>query len=1419
MGAEATADRICQLFVKRAMTRRRESFSPSRTSSTRRLVSECLETRTLLSANLGTPDLDVPISSAIVRNVSVPGHLDGVEDAALHDFHGDDLSGKDGPTFRLGMDLTRLYHEYEATARNGSASAIRDFQPSNPLIRSVASSVLVEGVAIDNPAKLQTQLRSLGMTSIDTAGLIVSGWLPMQRIRDLTGLSELRIARPVYHAVTNAGLVPGQGDIALNADDARAAAGVDGSGIHVGVLSDSYNALGGASADIASGDLPANGVTVIEDLPFGSDEGRAMLQLVHDVAPGASLSFATAGTGQAGFANNIRRLADAGADVIVDDISYLLAPVFQDGLVAQAVEEVAADGVAYFSSAGNQSNRSHEGNYDRSDVQDQQGGSGFFHDWDPGPEQDTMQEITVPLFSFQTLTLHWDQPYGSLGGPGPATDVDIYIYAADGQTIVAQSNNVNNIGGDSSEIISFFNIGDLDVDGEAGPDTTFNIAISVADGPDPTLLKYTIWSSLTVNEFYNPSGTVTQHHNTPGGASVAAAAYFNTPAFGEDPPLLNDFSSLGGVPILFDTNGDRLDEREIRLKPDFTGPDGTNTTFFGSDIPNDTDAFPNFFGTSAAAPHLAAVAALMLDSAGGPESLSPDFVYQTMIDSSIDILERTSTFGFGFTTPIPQGQDYDFYSGYGLVDANAAVLSVKFEGIIEGIKFMDLDGDGVRDEGEPGVPNFIIHLDTNGDGYIGVGEPITITDENGYYSFANLESGSYILREAETPGWDLRAPLGTVELELAFGEVPRVDFANAPMFDYGDAPDSYGTSVNAGGPSHGIRPGLHLGATVDGELGVEPSGDGVDDDRIGTNDEDGVVFTSGMLPGQYATASVVATIGDNSPAVLQAWIDFNRNGRWDGDEEQIARDLMLAEGDNTVRFFVPEWAAPGTSFARFRYGYERGIGPLGDAMAGEVEDYQLLIGSNSGTALTVRNDSYSVDPGAANINLDVLANDASGFGTLTITDVTIPSNGGSAEIAADGMSIIYGPAGGFEGTETFTYSVSNGIGSSGQATVTVVVGTPSDITELDAFDDAYDLLLGTSDNRLNVLANDRIPQGVTLTIGNLTEPTRGGTVSVAGDGRAIIYNAAPGFLGTESFAYTLSTSDGQTDTAIVTIDVAPSSEEIQARMTLAVTDTDGNPISQIGVNQEFVLQGSVQDISTPPEGVFAAYVDVNFAADLATATGPISWGPDYPNLRNGSIQPGLLDEIGATASSEILGSAPRLLFSVPMQSTASGTIEFTVDPADIVPRHGWVLFGQSSLLNADALELVGTSLVVGAGGQTAVTNTNSFTNPVNQLDVNADGFVSGIDALLIINRLNRDEGGALSDRSVDDAYIDVNRDGFLSGIDALLVINHLNEDARAAQQADSRESRVADVEAAMADYQSIGEEDDDLVDSLTDDLG
>ncbi len=161
-----------------------------------------------------------------------------------------------------------------------------------------------------------------------------------------------------------------------------------------------------AAANIAVDDLPttaqnppAGGAIVLED-GTGNDEGRAMLQIVHDVAPGATLLFHAAAT-----ANEIEEaildLADprqGNADVIVDDLSYRYAPMFMDGPIAQAVDEAVDSGVSYFTSAGNYANRSYISAFDDSgsDLIRNLVFYGRPHDFDPDPNVvEIYQEVAL----------------------------------------------------------------------------------------------------------------------------------------------------------------------------------------------------------------------------------------------------------------------------------------------------------------------------------------------------------------------------------------------------------------------------------------------------------------------------------------------------------------------------------------------------------------------------------------------------------------------------------------------------------------------------------------------------------------------------------------------------------------------------------------------------------------------------------------------------------------------------------------------------------------------------------------------------------------------------------------------------------------------------------------------------------------
>ncbi|MEM0897709.1 MAG: S8 family serine peptidase [Verrucomicrobiota bacterium] len=586
-------------------------------------------------------------------------------------YHGNDLVGGDGPMSRMDWTIVLTLHRW---IHHSAINPGQPFVHGDDLYPLVNGNMLVEVVCEDGQSwqAVEPAMTNLGATGMSRDGLVINAWMPVVSMTAMSQLGGVDFIRPAYRTTRSAatgGLTVSQGDKAASADLARALVpGFSGEGITVGTLSDSFaratSPATTATQDVANGDLPP-GIEVISE--FGqaaTDEGRGMMQIINDLAPGAAQKFYTAFNGQADFANGIRALATAGCDIIVDDVFYFAEPFFQNGLVAQAVNEVTEGGAVYFSAAGNSGRQSYESPF-RAATGTTGLSGGPLHDFDPGAGVDTFLEITVGVGSSVTIIVQWDQPFFSVSGaPGCQSDIDVLVTGSGaGQFQALNGSLSNNVGGDALEILTFTNPGTIDIDGLPGADTQFNLVFERFTGLSPDVIKVLFFETGTfsVNEFDTQSSTLVGHANAQRAVAVAAAPYFNTPAFGVTPPLLEPFSSPGGSPLLFEDDGTRLAQPLDTAQPRITAPDGGNTTFFGSDLPStfpdETDTFPNFFGTSAAAPHAAAVAALVLEKAGGPGSLLPSDVDRILRDSAIEM-----------GTP-----GIDVESGAGLIDARAAL--------------------------------------------------------------------------------------------------------------------------------------------------------------------------------------------------------------------------------------------------------------------------------------------------------------------------------------------------------------------------------------------------------------------------------------------------------------------------------------------------------------------------------------------------------------------------------------------------------------------------------------------------------------------------------------------------------------------------------------------------------------------------
>ncbi len=582
-----------------------------------------------------------------------------------------ELQRAKGPQ-KVNGGLTILYDEYqawEARTAGRAPGTVSAFQSKNKFVTVIDGYVVIDAVASGDPEHLRADLERLGLKNGAIYGRMVSGQIPITVLKQMDALGSLKFVRPAYMKL-NTGTVNSEGDAAMHSDEARTLFGVDGTGILVGTLSDSYNCNAGAVGGVASNDLP-DGVMVLSEGPCpATDEGRAMMELIHDVAPGASQAFHTAFNGQAGFAQGIIDLMSLGAKVINDDVILFAEPMFQDGIVAQAVDKVVAHGVSYFSSAGNEARQSYTSPFRASGrFVDYGFGPCEAHDFSSGAAVDVRQHITLPFGGSIDPVFQWDQPFFSVSGPpGASSDLDILLLQKGTNTAVAASTDPN-VGDDPVEIFPFPFVNSSGVTG-------FNLMIFRCTGPSPGRIKYVDFEGqAAIDQFNTQSGTTYGHANARGAEAVGAADHQQSPEFGVAPPVIEAFSSAGGSPIRLNTSGGRLNRSQLRKKPGIVSPDGTNTTFFSSDRSDVPDGLPNFFGTSAAAPHAAAVAALLLQQNA---TFYPNAVYTRLRDTAIDMDDPlTTAFDTGF----------DFRTGYGLIDAAAALAVVDLDvpGVCQGL--------------------------------------------------------------------------------------------------------------------------------------------------------------------------------------------------------------------------------------------------------------------------------------------------------------------------------------------------------------------------------------------------------------------------------------------------------------------------------------------------------------------------------------------------------------------------------------------------------------------------------------------------------------------------------------------------------------------------------------------------------------
>ncbi|HET9329352.1 MAG TPA: S8 family serine peptidase [Steroidobacteraceae bacterium] len=580
-----------------------------------------------------------------------------------------------------------------------AGSKLADLRALNPAARfqvtaTAGPMVLIDAVTRGDPQRLKAALVSLGLRNASLYSNDVSGWMPVSRLTAAAARTEVHAMRAALPRART-GSVTSTGDYVQGSEALRGLwQNFDGRGITVGVLSDSFDCYAvyaqpnsgvpqsgpngwasntftaDAAKDVSTGDLPS-GVTVLAEadqaindtcmdfstgfspspfLPY-SDEGRAMLQVVHDVAPGAGLAFHTAVEGEADFANGILALASSGAKVIADDIGYFDEPFFQPSMVGEVINQVNAQGVAYFVAAGNDAQLSYDNaapSFATASTSPNPPGEMLLTFGTSAGAPVTFLPVTIaPVIGgvvgtgglvpgeFVAIVAEWDQPYltgaPSSGGATSQLDLCISVASAGGDTITEDGlhpvtcTGPNTIGGDPVLILLVGN--PASAAGNTSPET-ITISLGLVNGSAaPGRIKIAVLDNgagSTINEFFTPGSTVQGHAAASGAMSMGAAWWVQTPACGVTPAVPESFSSAGGDPMLFDADGNRLATPFVPQKPDLIAPDGGNDTFLGFKVSGtvvtgfpqcvNNPNLPSFFGTSAATPHAAGVAALMLQS-------------------------------------------------------------------------------------------------------------------------------------------------------------------------------------------------------------------------------------------------------------------------------------------------------------------------------------------------------------------------------------------------------------------------------------------------------------------------------------------------------------------------------------------------------------------------------------------------------------------------------------------------------------------------------------------------------------------------------------------------------------------------------------------------------------------------------------
>ncbi|NYD67411.1 S8 family serine peptidase [Agromyces atrinae] len=526
------------------------------------------------------------------------------------------------------------------------------------------------------PSELDALSRLAGVTSVSHAPQAGSGSFAAAAADDIL---------PIPTGTCRS--IPADAAIPLNVVKARSDFGVDGGGVTVGIISNSFALKGGPEAgkaawdaDVRNGLLPGPGnpcgylePVIVHDLPTTvagqDDEGRGMAQLVHAMAPGAKLAFATGITDETAMRAAIDQLIADGADIIVDDVLFPTEPYFQESLLTQKIDRLVDAGLVYLTAAGNFNQVAEvdgevrpigswmSAEYRPIDCPDGIAAASGLEgavdcmDFDPSEAEAYSNAFTVigvpdgDDLQVEVLA-QWALPYGTEFGDfslvvtdpaGTPVEVSELQLGFPGLGVV--------ISGASTEptAYDFFIVRAKD-----RTDARPAVRISSVENGLPAVFHSLEYDTTQGDDVVGP--TVNGHNGARKAITVAAAPF-------TEPTGLEYFSSLGpvytGLPPIGSETVLPFAELETYSKPDILSLDGERNSVLSAP-PGSSGGVYQFFGTSAASPTAAGVVALGLQAHPG---LTPDEVKAALFGSAIP---RGATY---------VGHSAENTTGAGLIDA------------------------------------------------------------------------------------------------------------------------------------------------------------------------------------------------------------------------------------------------------------------------------------------------------------------------------------------------------------------------------------------------------------------------------------------------------------------------------------------------------------------------------------------------------------------------------------------------------------------------------------------------------------------------------------------------------------------------------------------------------------------------------